>query len=203
MPIPHYIRKGVGDDRDRQDYQTLYAREVGSVAAPTAGLHFTPQVFHRLAARGVACHYLTLHIGQGTFAPVKVENLGEHRMHRETFSLPQETQRAIQQNWGELYCVGTTCLRVLESLADREGNYTTAHAPPLGGSPQATDIFLHPGKPISSIKGLVTNFHLPQSSLFILICALIGRQKALKLYQVAKDKEYRFFSYGDAMLVLR
>ena len=198
VPIPPYIRGGVGDRRDEGDYQTLYAQSLGSVAAPTAGLHFTPQVLANLRARDIATPSLTLHVGHGTFAPIKAEKIRDHRMHRERFFIPPATITQIRKHWGELFCVGTTCLRVLESLGNlREDN---------GGSEGIhgeTDIFLHPGKAITSIRGLVTNFHLPQSSLFILVCALVGRVRALELYQLAVDRGYRFFSYGDAMLVLR
>ena len=199
VPIPPYIRSGVGDERDERDYQTLYAKNEGSVAAPTAGLHFTPEVFAQLTSRQIATHSLTLHVGRGTFAPINTETLKEHQMHEEEFFIPPETEVVIGQNWGKLFCVGTTCLRVLQSLADDRGDYRGDD----GGGIRSTDLFLCPGKPITAIKGLITNFHLPKSSLFILVCALIGRQKALQLYELAKDKSYRFFSYGDAMLVLR
>ena len=196
VPIPPYIRGGVSNRQDVEDYQTLYAKRPGSVAAPTAGLHFTPEVFCNLAARGIPPHYLTLHVGHGTFAPIKAKNVQGHFMHRERFFIPPKTQALIQQRWGKLFCVGTTCLRALESLARQEGKQH--------GEFWETDIFLYPGgPPITSIKGLITNFHLPQSSLFVLVCALVGRQKALQLYQLAIAEGYRFFSYGDAMLVLR
>ena len=198
IPIPPYIRNGMSDLKDKQDYQTLYAKELGSVAAPTAGLHFTKRVFNGLAVRNITSHYLTLHVGQGTFASVKTEKLLDYRMHKERFFIPLETQSVIQQRWGELYCVGTTSLRALESLSDEYGHYR----PP----PQKmgeTGLFLYPGKHIHSIKGLITNFHLPQSSLLMLVACLIGRQKTLEIYELAKKEGYRFFSYGDAMLVLR
>ena len=197
VPIPPYIRGGISDQRDRKDYQTLYAQREGSVAAPTAGLHFTPRVLQNLAAQDIAFHHLTLHVGQGTFAPIRGEDLCEHRMHQEQFFIPPETARAIQHHWGELFCVGTTGLRVLESLGQSFKN--TGDFPRQG----ETDLFLRPGSIISSIRGLITNFHLPLSSLFILVCALIGRERALALYQTARDQGYRFYSYGDAMLVLR
>ncbi|MCY4644828.1 MAG: tRNA preQ1(34) S-adenosylmethionine ribosyltransferase-isomerase QueA [Bacteriovoracales bacterium] len=198
-PIPPYIRKGRGDERDEGDYQTLYGKVEGSVAAPTAGLHFTPKVFDNLASRHITPHFLTLHVGLGTFAPIKTENIEEHSMHQERFFIPKATRSLIDKKWGKLYCVGTTCLRVLESLGGK-------NPLPLGdarGEAGETDLFIHPEKKISSIEGLITNFHLPKSSLFILICALIGRKKALELYETAKASGYRFFSYGDAMLVLR
>lgn len=199
VPIPPYIRNGLGDERDRLDYQTFYARQEGSVAAPTAGLHFTPRVFSCLASKQIAIHTLTLHVGRGTFAPISAETVPEHQMHEEEFELPLATQKIIKEHWGNLYCVGTTCLRVLESLADKQGDYRGC----AQSGVQKTDIFLYPGKPITSIRGLVTNFHLPKSSLFILVCSLIGRENALRLYELAKRKSYRFFSYGDAMLILR
>ena len=165
------------------------------MAAPTAGLHFTPQVFGQLRERQITTHALTLHVGRGTFSPIQVEQLRDHRMHREHFIIPPETARVIQRHWGELFCVGTTCLRVLESLTESKGR-----APEGWGE---TELFIRPGGPtVGSIRGLITNFHLPQSSLFILVCALVGRKRALELYQLAREQGYRFFSYGDAMLVL-
>ena len=198
MPIPPYIRQGLGDFADRRDYQTLYAQEVGSVAAPTAGLHFTPRVFYRLKQRSVACHFLTLHVGPGTFTPIETPRLGDHAMHHEQFVIPQATQEVIANHWGQLFCVGTTSLRAVESLADAEGHYL---APGPGG--RETGLFIRPGSPLHSSQGLITNFHLPESSLFVLFCAVVGRERALELYRLAVERGYRFFSYGDAMVILR
>ena len=198
MPIPPYIRKGQSDERDISDYQTVYGRELGSVAAPTAGLHFTEQILKQLSDKQIKQNFLTLHVGRGTFAPIKTSDLREHRMHMESFSVAPTVATQINDDWGKLIAVGTTSLRALEALATTEGNLSShAH----DGQWKQTDIFLYPGKKIHSIKGLITNFHLPQSSLFILVCALIGREKALELYELAIKNKYRFFSYGDAMFI--
>ena len=196
VPIPPYIRGGRADARDAADYQTLFAGEPGSLAAPTAGLHFDRTVFARLSAAGLDTAFVTLHVGAGTFAPVRTEDVRRHRMHRETFFVDHENARKIRRG-RPLIAVGTTSLRVLESLyVPGEGIVVRP------GERYGTDIFIRPGLPVRSAAGLVTNFHLPRSTLLMLVAALIGRQKTLALYAEAVRLGYRFYSYGDAMLVL-
>lgn len=196
IPIPPYIRGGESDELDKKTYQTVYAREVGSVAAPTAGLHFSDFLLAKLKEN----HQLatvTLHVGAGTFAPVKSENILEHKMHEEFFTIDQENLKLIQEAKFRV-AVGTTTLRTLESCW-RDGNVQFTPSEGL----KSTSIFLHPGKEVHSIQALVTNFHLPKSSLLMLVSSIIGREKALELYQIAIKEKYRFFSYGDGMLILR
>ncbi len=193
VPIPPYIRQGQSDEKDKVDYQTVYAQSVGSVAAPTAGLHFTQDVFDSLKNKGIEKAFVTLHVGAGTFLPVKSDDITEHQMHSEYYSINKEELRKIQK--GNLIAVGTTSLRVLESAWDGQ-------KVDFDGGLQSTNIFLYSGKEIHSVKGLITNFHLPESSLIMLVSALIGREKTLELYQEAITHKYRFFSYGDAMLIL-
>lgn len=195
IPIPPYIRDGKSDEQDKSDYQTIYAQESGSVAAPTAGLHFTEEIFERLKAKGITIAYVTLHVGLGTFRPVKSEDIRQHKMHAEAFTIAPEDVAKIQAAT-EIYAVGTTSLRALE-CCQRDGSY------PQAGEWRETDIFLYPGQEIKSIQGLITNFHLPQSSLIMLVSTLLGRQRTLALYQEAIRERYRFFSYGDAMLIRR
>lgn len=195
IPIPPYIRGGESDEVDKKTYQTVYAKSVGSVAAPTAGLHFSETLLNELK-KNHELAFVTLHVGAGTFAPVKAENLLEHKMHEEFYSIDESNLSIIQKYNHHLVAVGTTTLRTLESAWDGEKVSATSEL-------QATSIFLHPGKPVHSIKALVTNFHLPKSSLIMLVSALIGREKTLELYQIAIEKKYRFFSYGDGMLILR
>lgn len=191
LAIPPYIRKGFSDDIDKTDYQTVYAEKTGSVAAPTAGLHFTPQLLETLKSQGVQTEKVTLHVGPGTFLPIEVPNIADHKMHAEFFEFPKLAWDRLKDPAGKKIAVGTTSLRVLESGYH---NYQ-----PTG----MTDIYLYPGKKIHSIDALLTNFHLPKSSLFILVSALIGVEKTQELYTLAIEKKYRFFSYGDAMLILR
>ncbi|MFI5390230.1 MAG: tRNA preQ1(34) S-adenosylmethionine ribosyltransferase-isomerase QueA [Bacteriovoracales bacterium] len=193
IPIPPYIRKGRSDELDKTDYQTVYAKELGSLAAPTAGLHFTEEVFAKLKESSIDHTFITLHVGLGTFSPIKTEDIRDHKMHSETFMLSQESLAKIKAA-KKIVAVGTTSLRVLESIYGKEIDPDTQCK---------TDIFLYPGKEIHSIDALLTNFHLPQSSLFILVSSLIGRVKALEIYKEAVALDYRFFSYGDAMLILR
>lgn len=195
IPIPPYIRGGESDEIDKKTYQTVYAQNVGSVAAPTAGLHFSDELLTKLKEHHELA-FVTLHVGAGTFAPVKAENLLEHKMHEEFFSIEPENLKIIQKNNQNLVAVGTTTLRTLESAWDGEKVSATSEL-------QGTSIFLHPGKEVHSIKALVTNFHLPKSSLLMLVSALIGREKTLELYEIAIKNKYRFFSYGDGMLILR
>lgn len=195
IPIPPYIRGGESDEEDKKTYQTVYAKSVGSVAAPTAGLHFSDTLLSELK-KSHELAFVTLHVGAGTFAPVKVDNLLEHKMHEEFFSIEPENLALIQKNKNNLVAVGTTTLRTLESAWDGEKVSASSEL-------QGTSIFLHPGVEVHSIRALVTNFHLPKSSLLMLVSALIGREKALELYEMAIKERYRFFSYGDGMLILR
>ncbi len=199
VPIPPYIRKGDSDERDLKDYQTVYAgnkeEEVGSVAAPTAGLHFTERVFEKLSQKGISKNEVTLHVGLGTFRPVKAESIRDHQMHEENYWVAADHWKSILKADYRI-AVGTTSLRVLESLWPEREAYK-------GGEMKSTSIFLHPGVEVNSIDALITNFHLPESTLLMLVSALIGREKTLELYREAVKERYRFFSYGDAMLILR
>jgi S-adenosylmethionine:tRNA ribosyltransferase-isomerase len=197
IPIPPYIRGGESDDLDKKNYQTVYAKEAGSVAAPTAGLHFSDELLGQLKKDGHKLATITLHVGAGTFAPVKTENILEHKMHEEFFSIDAENLNIIQ-NAKFRIAVGTTTLRTLES--SWENNNVHFEHP---GSMKSTSIFLHPGKEVYSIDAMVTNFHLPGSSLIMLVSALIGRNKTMEIYKTAIENRYRFFSYGDGMLILR
>jgi S-adenosylmethionine:tRNA ribosyltransferase-isomerase len=199
MPLPPYIAaRRAEDERDQHDYQTMFAREPASVAAPTAGLHFTPELMERLTARGVSAHFLTLEVGAGTFLPVKVEQVAEHRMHAERGVISAATAsslNAARQAGGRLICVGTTSLRLIESAADAAG---TIH--PFDGE---TDIFMTPGYRFRAVDGLMTNFHLPRSTLFMLVSALSGTETMRRAYAHAIASGYRFYSYGDASLLWR
>ncbi|MFT6071266.1 MAG: S-adenosylmethionine:tRNA ribosyltransferase-isomerase [Bacteriovoracaceae bacterium] len=192
VPLPPYIRGGLSDELDKSTYQTVYAKELGSVAAPTAGLHFTPELIESLKEKEIQVAYVTLHVGLGTFLPVKTEEIGEHKMHSEKYFVDSENLELIKKA-KKLICVGTTSLRVLESMPEDLA----------ADQVYETDIFLHPGKKVRSIDGMITNFHLPKSSLIMLVSALVGREKTLELYKEAIDLRYRFFSYGDAMLIKR
>ena len=198
MPLPPYIAgKRPADERDAEDYQTMFAKEEGAVAAPTAALHFTPGLMNSLAAAGIAHETLTLHVGAGTFLPVKVEDTDAHRMHSEWGRIDAATAdhlNAIRADGGRLIAVGTTSLRLLESAADEAG---IIH--PFEGD---TAIFITPGYRFRAIDGLVTNFHLPKSTLFMLVSALMGRDRMQAAYAHAIATGYRFYSYGDASLLL-
>lgn len=196
IPIPPYIRDGIADESDIRDYQTVYAKEVGSVAAPTAGLHFTHQLFKELDRNNIEKAFVTLHVGAGTFKSVSSEHILDHKMHQEFYNISKNNIEKLNQN-KKIIAVGTTTLRVLESNM-KDGTFLYRES-----GLSSTDIFLYPGKEVKSIAGLITNFHLPKSTLIMLVSALIGREKTLELYELAKEKEYRFFSYGDAMLILR
>jgi len=195
IPIPPYIRKGESDQKDLEDYQTVFAKEVGSVAAPTAGLHFTPELISDLKQHGHDFAPVTLHVGLGTFLPVKSNSLLEHKMHSENYKIEKESLELLNSG-RDLVAVGTTSLRCLES------SFRAGKIDAKDGEWNTTDIFLHPGKEVHSIKGLITNFHLPESTLIMLVSALLGREKTLELYRIAVEEKYRFFSYGDAMLIL-
>lgn len=197
MPLPPYIHERL-EDQDR--YQTVYAREEGSAAAPTAGLHFTPRVFEALAAKGVRTAFVTLHVGIATFRPVKVENVAEHEMHEEWYSVPEETARAVNECTGRVIAVGTTTLRCLESAALRV-------QPDSGRKVRAgtavTRLYMRPGARFRVVDALVTNFHMPRSSLLILVSAFSGLDAIRAAYQDALDRGYRFLSLGDAMFLER
>jgi S-adenosylmethionine:tRNA ribosyltransferase-isomerase len=194
LPLPPYIERAA-DAHDESRYQTVYARAPGSVAAPTAGLHFDAALFAALAARGVRCAWLTLHVGAGTFQPVRVNDLGEHRMHREHYIVPQETADAVAATraaGGRVIAVGTTSLRALEGAA-QEGV--------LEAGIGETELFILPGYRFQVVDALVTNFHLPKSTLLMLVSALAGLEPMRRAYAHAAAHAYRFFSYGDAMFI--
>ena len=193
MPLPPYIKAQL---EDPERYQTVYAREPGSAAAPTAGL-FTNELLDRIRAMGVDVRFVTLHVGLGTFRPVKAENVEDHEMHAEYCTVPEETAAAIRRakaNGGRVIAVGTTSCRTLESFTDENGN--------LEASGGWTNIFIYPGYQFRCIDALVTNFHLPGSTLVMLVSALAGRENLLAAYREAVERRYRFFSFGDAMLVI-
>ncbi len=194
MPLPPYITRKL---QDKNRYQTVYAKHEGSAAAPTAGLHFTEALLGQLEAKGVKLAYVTLHVGLGTFRPVKEENVLEHHMHSEHYQISRETADLINRTKAEgsrIVCVGTTSCRTIESAADEEG---IVH--PGSGD---TDIFIYPGYRFKALDALITNFHLPESTLIMLVSALAGREHVLAAYEEAVRERYRFFSFGDAMLVL-
>jgi S-adenosylmethionine:tRNA ribosyltransferase-isomerase len=199
MPLPPYIASKRGEDeRDRADYQTIYAREDGSVAAPTAGLHFTPDLMAALEARGVSRHFVTLHVGAGTFQPVKVDDLADHVMHAEYGEVSAETAaalNAVRAAGGRIVCVGTTSLRLLESAAGEDGV--------IRPFADETAIFITPGYRFRAADGLMTNFHLPKSTLFMLVSAFAGQGTMRAAYAHAVETGYRFYSYGDASLLWR
>lgn len=193
MPLPHYIKKRL-EDKDR--YQTVYAKHPGSAAAPTAGLHFTPQLLEQLREKGVNIGYLTLHVGLGTFRPVKADDILDHKMHSEFYVLPQETADLVnctKANRKRVISVGTTATRVLETVG--------LSGLPLKEQTGWTDIFIYPGKEFHVIDALITNFHLPESTLIMLVSALAGREHVLNAYKEAVRVRYRFFSFGDAMFI--
>ncbi|MCD8376497.1 MAG: tRNA preQ1(34) S-adenosylmethionine ribosyltransferase-isomerase QueA [Oscillospiraceae bacterium] len=193
MPLPPYIREEL---EDGERYQTVYSREPGSAAAPTAGLHFTPELLEQIRAMGVQVHFITLHVGLGTFRPVKAEDITDHEMHSEFCTIPAETAEAInrtRQAGGRVVCVGTTSCRTLEAWASEDGTLK-----PCSGW---TDIFIYPGYRFKATDCLITNFHLPESTLIMLVSALAGREQVLNAYRIAIQEKYRFFSFGDAMFI--
>lgn len=195
MPLPHYITEKLAD-RDR--YQTVYARELGSAAAPTAGLHFTPALMDKLRAKGVNFGYVTLHVGLGTFRPVKAEEITDHHMHAEHYELPPKTADLIYRTKAagrRVIAVGTTSCRTLESVASLHGGKIV----PAEGY---TDIFIYPGYQFKVLDGLITNFHLPESTLIMLVSAFMGYEHTMAAYREAVKERYRFFSFGDAMAIL-
>jgi len=194
MPTPPYIKKKL-HDKDR--YQTVYAKNPGSAAAPTAGLHFTKELLKKIRDKGISIAFITLHVGLGTFRPVTVENIEEHKMHAEYYEIGEEAANIInstKKTGGRVVAVGTTSTRTLETVADENGKIK----PCRGWS----DIFIYPGYKFKAIDALITNFHLPKSTLIMLVCAFAGREKVLNAYEEAVKEKYRFFSFGDAMLIL-
>lgn len=197
IPIPPYIRNGESDELDRKNYQTAYALEVGSVAAPTAGLHFSNELLSKLDDLNIKKAFVTLHVGLGTFKPVATSSLKDHQMHAENYFFDEINDELIKSARSEkkkIFAVGTTALRVLESSFGKNLKPNITYS---------TNIFLHPGIEIKSVDGLITNFHLPESTLLMLVSSMIGREKALELYELAIKERYRFFSYGDGMLIIR
>lgn len=194
MPLPPYIKKKL---EDKERYQTVYSRELGSAAAPTAGLHFTKEQIEDLKSYGVEFARVTLHVGLGTFRPVKEDNIEEHKMHTEHYTLPQETADAINRAKAEgrrVIAVGTTSTRTLESVATFKGK--------IEASEGNTNIFIYPGYKYKVLDGLITNFHLPESTLIMLVSAFCGYENTMHAYKVAVEEKYRFFSFGDAMLII-
>lgn len=201
LPLPRYIaREREHDPReaaDRERYQTVFAREPGAIAAPTAGLHFTAELLERLEARGVEVAKLTLHVGEGTFKPVEVEDIEQHRMHEERYVLPPQTAASVERaraRGGRVIAVGTTSARTLETCARADRCVDAGSG--------STRLFLKPGEALRVVDGLFTNFHLPRSTLLMLVSAFAGRERTLELYAEALRMDYRFYSYGDAMLIL-
>ena len=194
MPLPPYITAKL---EDQERYQTVYSHELGSAAAPTAGLHFTNELLDRIRAKGVNIGYVTLHVGLGTFRPVKVDDVTKHKMHSEHYEVPAETAELIRQtkaNGKRVIAVGTTSCRTLESVAAEYGEIKACEG--------FTDIFIYPGFAFKVLDGLITNFHLPESTLIMLVSAFYGYDKTMKAYEVAVNEKYRFFSFGDAMAIL-
>ncbi|MBR2934320.1 MAG: tRNA preQ1(34) S-adenosylmethionine ribosyltransferase-isomerase QueA [Oscillospiraceae bacterium] len=193
MPLPPYIKAEL---QESERYQTVYSKVSGSAAAPTAGLHFTPELLEKLEEKGVKLCYVTLHVGLGTFRPVKAENILEHEMHSEYCVIPQETADTINEtkkNGGRVICVGTTSCRTIESWAGEDGI--------MRASAGWTNIFIYPGYKFKVLDALITNFHLPESTLIMLVSALAGREHVLAAYKEAVEEKYRFFSFGDAMFI--
>ncbi|MDO4982042.1 MAG: tRNA preQ1(34) S-adenosylmethionine ribosyltransferase-isomerase QueA [Eubacteriales bacterium] len=193
MPLPPYIKEEL---KDSERYQTVYSKELGSAAAPTAGLHFTFELLEKIKAKGVKVCYVTLHVGLGTFRPVKEDEIEDHEMHSEFCIVPEETARTVtetKKNGGRIIAVGTTSCRTLESFANADGT--------LDASSGWTNIFIYPGYTFKCIDALVTNFHLPESTLIMLVSALAGRENVLNAYKTAVENKYRFFSFGDAMFI--
>ena len=193
LPLPPYIKEEL---QDRERYQTVYSKVTGSAAAPTAGLHFTPELLEKVQSMGVKIGYVTLHVGLGTFRPVKEDEITDHEMHSEYCVIPQETADLINEtkrSGGRVICVGTTSCRTIESFANEDGT--------IDATAGWTNIFIYPGYRFKCLDALVTNFHLPESTLVMLVSALAGREHVLAAYKEAVEKEYRFFSFGDAMFI--
>ncbi len=195
MPLPHYITERL-ENKDR--YQTVFAKEQGSAAAPTAGLHFTPELLEKIKGMGVEVGFVTLHVGLGTFRPVKADDIKDHHMHSEHYYLPAETAEMInrtKENGGRVFAVGTTCCRTLESVASFKGEICEDDG--------WTDIFIYPGYEFKCIDCLVTNFHLPESTLIMLVSAFCGYENTMNAYKIAVNEKYRFFSFGDSCLFFK
>lgn len=197
MPLPPYIKREP-DARDKLRYQTVYAEREGSIAAPTAGLHFTPELIARLMAMGVNIRYITLHVGRGTFAPIRVSELAEHRMDSERFEVAKELLEEVRARKGRLFSVGTTCTRTLEALMCGWHSTLDVSGGVIKGE---TDIFIQPGHEFKAVDALITNFHLPRSTPLVLAAAFAGREPLMRAYQEAMAQGYKFFSYGDSMLI--
>ncbi|MGN1130093.1 MAG: tRNA preQ1(34) S-adenosylmethionine ribosyltransferase-isomerase QueA [Ruminococcus sp.] len=194
MPLPPYITEKL---QDKERYQTVYSNELGSAAAPTAGLHFTKDLMKKIEDKGVKIGYVTLHVGLGTFRPVKVDDVNNHKMHSEHYEVPEETAKLISEtkkNGGRVIAVGTTSCRTLESVASEYGQVKACDG--------WTDIFIYPGYKFKVLDGLVTNFHLPESTLIMLVSAFAGYENVMNTYKVAVEEKYRFFSFGDAMMII-
>jgi len=198
MPLPPYIRRNETqpDEADRMRYQTVYASEQGAIAAPTAGLHFTDAILSQICQKGVTVTAVTLHVGYGTFVPVRVDDIRDHRMHEEWFSIPEETARIVNQARAEgrrVVAVGTTSVRTLEYATGSDGDIQPGRG--------RCDLFIYPGYTFKRVDAIITNFHLPRSTLLMLVSAFVGRETMLQAYAAAVKEKYRFFSYGDAMLI--
>lgn len=194
MPLPPYIHEKL---KDKERYQTVYSREIGSAAAPTAGLHFTKELMKKAQEKGVKIGFVTLHVGLGTFRPVKVDDVTKHKMHSEHYDMSEETATLINEthrNGGRVFCVGTTSCRTVESVAKREGE--------IKASDGMTDIFIYPGFEFKAMDCLITNFHSPESTLIMLVSAFAGYDNIMNAYNTAVAEKYRFFSFGDAMLIV-
>ena len=194
MPLPPYIKEKLSD---KERYQTVYSKELGSAAAPTAGLHFTPEILNKIKEKGVKIAYVTLHVGLGTFRPVKVDDVTNHKMHSEHYSVTKETADLINKTkaeGGRVICVGTTSCRTVESVAQKYGEIVECSGD--------TEIFIYPGFEFKCMDGLITNFHLPESTLIMLVSAFAGFDNVMNAYKIAVEEKYRFFSFGDAMLIL-
>lgn len=193
MPLPPYIKAEL---QDQERYQTVYSRAVGSAAAPTAGLHFTNELLDKIREKGIKTAFVTLHVGLGTFRPVKAEEISEHHMHSELCMISEETAQILNEtkrNGGRIICVGTTSCRTLESLVNEDGSFEAKS--------KWTEIFIYPGYTFKAMQGLITNFHLPESTLVMLVSAFAGRENVLSAYNEAVKERYRFFSFGDAMFI--
>ena len=194
MPLPPYIKEEL---QDQERYQTVYSREVGSAAAPTAGLHFTRELLEKIREKGIKTAFVTLHVGLGTFRPVKAEEITDHHMHAELCQISKETAEVLNEtkkSGGRVICVGTTSCRTLESLVNADGTFEAKS--------KWTEIFIYPGYTFKAMDGLITNFHLPESTLVMLVSAFAGRENVLAAYEEAVRQRYRFFSFGDAMCIL-
>lgn len=194
MPLPPYIKEKLND---KERYQTVYSKELGSAAAPTAGLHFTEEILDKIKAKGVKIAYVTLHVGLGTFRPVKVDDVTQHKMHSEHYFISKEAADTINRtkaDGGRVICVGTTSCRTVESCAQKYGEIKACSGD--------TDIFIYPGYEFKCMDGLITNFHLPESTLIMLVSAFAGYDNVMHAYKTAVEEKYRFFSFGDAMLIL-